>query len=579
MCGLNNATTERRCRCRRRIAACIMMMVTAISLLFTACTESKDASNAPAGTEAPAASETGGQMEAGQLEDGDDRPLANTNVMPADPLQSKTVPDLTTLPVITAPETFHTLYMNPIEVLTTQEEIPGTLWKSTIQISGLRDESLQKAINEDLSRLYAALAEDDLPPYRGIYQRIPPGTPHVSMSLNAFVAFNFENLLSVVVYCDKTYDIQGSDGEEGLKPKSQEYASRVETRNYDLRNGRDVALAELFANPQFAMERVNSEVAECLSAQQADEEPGFDMVMRWAPALTTAFKGLTPDQKFYLQPTGITLVLDHHTPAFDTGFHPAHLSLSYAAFDGELALRQRFAVGPGASPYRNTGPRDQQFIQSGTFSSERLAAGDEGGFNPNVNTHLSYRHPTDLPAPLLAMATTAIEESRQFLKTLEFTGTLRPGEEPYCEISIDVIKVGPFTTLRHAVYTNAQVEAASVVVGVRPAINTAFSLRRPLPPSHAQNPIFFASFNADGRQITLENCFQPGINYDALLTDAYNKQALQYGYPTVDKSQLDNPMLSIGHTGLECYFPELGDYGYMNLPYEDLGSEYLTIFD
>ncbi|SCZ78462.1 hypothetical protein [Acidaminobacter hydrogenoformans] len=573
MCGLNDGTTDR-CSLRRRAGLILLLLITGISLFFSGCIRNQEAPNGLSGTETSADSETDEQTV-----DGDERPSANAPLVSADPLQSKPVPDLAALPVIKSPEKFHALYLNPIEVLTTQEEVPGTLWKSTVQISGLRDEIVQKAINEDLSRLYSALMEDYVPPYRGIYQRIPPGTPPVTMNLNAFVAFNFENLLSVVIYCDKTYDIQSSDGEESTKPKMQEYASRVETRNYDLRTGRDVALAELFSDPPLAMEKVNSEVAKLLSAQQADEEPGFDMGMRWAPALTTAFKGLTPDQKFYLQPTGITLVLDHHTPAFDTGFHPAHLSLSFAAFEGGLALRQRFASSPGANIYRDTGPRDQQFVQSGTFSSEHLAAGDEGGFNPTVNTHLSYRYPTDLPAPLLTLATTAVEESRQFLKTLEFTGTLRPGEEPYCEISLDVIKVGPFTTLRHAVYTNAPVKDAASDEGVRPAINDAFSLRKSLPQSHAQNPIFFTSFYADGRQITLEDCFQPGLDYDALLTDAYNKQALQYGYPTVEKSQLANPMLSIGHTGLECYFPELGDYGYMNLPYEDLGSEHLTIFD
>ena len=559
----------------------LIIAVTAVSLLFTACTSHQEATPPQTGTDIPANSD-GGEVQVDGDEDGDGGPSAEPLNSDADPLQPNPIPDPASLPIIENPPVFQTLYVNPIELLTTQVEQPGVLWKSTLQIAGLRDQKIQQAINDDLFRLYTAMSKDDLPPYRGIYQHIPPGTPPASMNLNAFAAFNFENLLSVVVYCDKTYTIKGDGGEESLKPETQAYVSLVETRNYDLRTGRDVALMELFAAPALAQDRINDEVAKFLRTQHADEEPGFDMGIRWSPGLTTAFKGLTPDQKFYLQPSGITLILDHRTPAFDTGFHPAHMSLSYTAFEGELALRQRFSYDPDASPYIKTGPRDQQFIQTENFTSTAVDAGEESGLNPNVNTHLYFRYPADLPEPLLALAKTTLEESRHYLKALEFTAPLGPGEEAYCEIALDILRVGPFYTLRHSVYANAPVigsKGETGLMGVRPAWNTFFSLRKSQPDAHAKNPAFIGSFYADGHPVPLESCFQPGVDYTALLTDTYNKQALRYGFPAAESSQLASPMFTIGHTALECYFPALGDYGYMSLSYEDLGSENLTIFE
>ncbi len=585
MCELNEAPLNKETLCKKTsnipylVKLLLIIAITALSLFLTACINNQEATTQEAtppqtGTETPAESD-GGEAQV----DGDGGPSAEPLISDSDPLQPKTIPDPASFPVIENPPVFQTLYVNPIEILTTQVENPGTLWKSTIQIAGLKDQKIQQAINDDLFRLYTAMSKDDLPPYRGIYQRIPPGTPHTSMNLNAFTAFNYENLLSVVVYCDKTYKIEGSGSEENLKPEAQEYISLVETRNYDLRTGRDVPLMALFAAPALAQDRINDEVAKFLSTQHADEEPDFDMGIRWAPGLTAAFKGLTPDQKFYLQPSGITLVLDHRTPAFDTGFHPAHLSLSYSAFYGELALRQRFSFEPDASPYLRTGPRDQQFIQTESFTSTAVSAGDESGFSPEVNTHLFFRYPADLPDPLMALAKTTLEESRAYLKVLEFTAPVRPGDVAYCEISLDMTQVGPFYTLRHAVYANAPVLKDKGEMGVRPAWNTFFTLRNSQPSDHAENPFFFASFNADGHQIPLESCFQPGVDYTALLTETYNKQALSYGFPAAETSQLANPMFTIGHTALECYFPALGDYGYMSLSYEDLGSEHLTIFD
>jgi len=131
----------------------------------------------------------------------------------SDPLQPAPEPDLTKFTTLLNPSKFETLYLNPITFTLSQKDVPGTLWLSTFIIDGLKDESIQAVINKDLTNLYEAMERADLPPYRGIYQRIPPGLQPTSMSLSANAAFNFDNLLSVAVYADKTYTINDTTGE------------------------------------------------------------------------------------------------------------------------------------------------------------------------------------------------------------------------------------------------------------------------------------------------------------------------------------------------------------------------------
>lgn len=494
----------------------------------------------------------------------------------SDPLQPAPQPDLSNLLTIQNPSKFETLYLNPITFTLSQQDVPGVLWQNTFQIEGLKAETIQDAINQDLTSLYAALDKAGLPPYRGIYQRIPSGTQPVSSNLFATAAFNFENLLSVAVYAEKTYAIGDAS----------EYISRVETRNYDLRTGDTVPLPALFANPKTAMKRINDEVAKMLNSQHSDEEPGFENGLYWFPRLTAPFKGLQANQKYYLQPGGIILILDHQTPAFDTGFYPAQITLPFYLFEGELAIRARFADGPGTNPYLKTGARDQQFVQSDLFSTQQLTAGEETVENNAVRAYLHFRYPNDLPPAIQALSETTLAESRHFLQTLTPNKKLSHGEDPYGEISLDITKIGPYYTLRHSVYSNCLTDGvrpanSDVSDGVRPANpgERVFSIREGQSLDLMQTPSFFASYEADGRRVTLESCFAPGVDYKALLAYAYNKQASLYGYPSVQEDQLDNVNFSIGHTGLECYFLDLGNFGYMGIEYKDLGSENLAIFD
>lgn len=534
----------------------LLTILIVTSLLISGCTQVSKTPENPPSTPTESSTET---------QTPETAPDKNDN-----PLEPAPQPDLSNLITILNPPKLETLYENPITFVLSQQDVPGVLWQNTFQIEGLKDDTIQEVINQDLTRLYAALDEAGLPPYRGIYQRIPQGTQPVSQTLNATSAFNFENILSVAVYADQSYTM----GDRS------EYISRMETRNYDLRTGNYIPLPALFANPETAMNRINDEVSKMLSSQHPDEEPGFENGLYWFPRLTASFKGLEANQKYYLQPSGIVIIFDHQTPDFDTGFYPAQITLPFQLFKGELAIRERFADGPSSNLYLKSGARDQQFVQSDTFFTQQITAGDETVENSSVRTYLHYRFPNNLPLAIQALAEMTLEESRHFLEILTPNKKLNPGEEPFAEIALDITNVGPFYTLRHSVYTNCMTDGVDRH-SRRPANSEelVFTVRNGQSLDLTTNPSFFASYEADGRLVTLESCFAPGVDYKAQLANAFNKHASQYGYPTIQEDQIDNISFLIGHTGFECYFQDLGNYGYMGIEYKDLGSENLTIFD
>ena len=486
---------------------------------------------------------------------------------PGDPLALQPLPELSGLSVLEPAKRFFTLIANPIEMKQSRMENPGVLMMDTFQIQGLKNEAVQAAINADLQNLYGALEKADLPPYRGIYQRVSPGSLPASMTLFASSNFNFENLLSVTVYADKTYNFSDRS----------EYIGRLETRNYDLRTGRQVSLPELFADPEEAMALINLEVSKLLRGQTADEENHLEFGFFWVPRLTQPFKGLEANQKFYLQPSGLVLVLDHQTPQFDVGLYPAQLTLPFHLFEGKLAIRERFLLSDDSNLYLSGAPRTQQFIQTDSFYNLAFTAGEENVYNPKVRTYLRYRYPDSLPDPVMAIAKAAVSESRRFLKSLVPAAELVDGIEPYCEASLNLNQVGPYYTLNHSIYANGLPEA--ILKGPRPVFPNYGRSSGGQTYSLVQMPFYTATYDAMGRRITLEQCFREGVDVLSLVSGVYNRQAPQYGYKSVEREAFKDVMFAIGQTGLDCYVPVLGDAGYMNLPYVELGLENLRIFD
>jgi hypothetical protein len=100
------------------------------------------------------------------------------------------------------------LIRNPIEADYTERSEEG-LTERTLTISGLRDQELQSSINGRLSELYQRLSQGELPPYRGIRQAVPETVTPSSASLDASLSFNYNNVISVMVYSNQNLEEKG----------------------------------------------------------------------------------------------------------------------------------------------------------------------------------------------------------------------------------------------------------------------------------------------------------------------------------------------------------------------------------
>ena len=149
--------------------------------------------------------------------------------------ESPATPEPEPAKAILSPVTIPYLVRNPIEADYT-EKSEERLTERTFTISGLRDQELQNSVNGQLSELYQRLSRGELPPYRGIRQVVPETATPSSASLDASLSFNYNNVISVMVYSNLNLEEQG---------KNPIYIGQMETMNIDLNTGKEVLLKDL----------------------------------------------------------------------------------------------------------------------------------------------------------------------------------------------------------------------------------------------------------------------------------------------------------------------------------------------
>lgn len=206
-----------------------------------------------------------------------------------------------------------------------------------MQISGLKDKETETAVNKKLK----ALCTDNLdriPPYRGIKAALgenPKRNKGTYSSAYQAISLNDNNILSATMYVSDNYKsvLAGND-----KNRNDEniYLSFEETLNIDLNTGEEIAIADMFCNDIDALAYINNFVSEAIADSNGDEEVweyGSDL------KITGPFTGVSHDQKYYINESGICLVFDYDTPQFDTGYNSTFLTVP---FSEEMALTERF---------------------------------------------------------------------------------------------------------------------------------------------------------------------------------------------------------------------------------------------
>ena len=217
------------------------------------------------------------------------------------------------------------LVANPLIINTSNH--PDT----TVSISGLKNKTVEDKVNTRLQELYISIKQATMPPYRGVRLVIPEGSHLMENRVHAEVAFNHNNVLSIIVSNHRSYSVPNKGYNSGV--------TRIETLNFDLYTGDEVTLASIFTDDVDYLGILSSVFNRKLRVQAGDDSSWFD---EGPLAMAAPFRGIQASQKFHLFPGGVALVFDYETPEVATQQYPRTLMVYYNELGPMIALAQRF---------------------------------------------------------------------------------------------------------------------------------------------------------------------------------------------------------------------------------------------
>lgn len=237
---------------------------------------------------------------------------------------------------------FYEAWSNPLSSEETEEfHDPGNITYPVI--SGLKNSRLETSINHKIVNQVRRAAQWPIPPYRGTGALdIPTFEGDSSRGFWISIPFSCNDYLSFM----GSYNLTDDNFSHNF--------SDIWTMTYDLRTGKEIRLADLFAPGYDYKAVINERVAQALCSQGADTEYYRDdsVFWDWSPImeieydsvkLVAPFKGIRDDQRFYLSQYGLFIVLNYENPELDFVGHyiePFTVSISYSDFgDGLLLAR------------------------------------------------------------------------------------------------------------------------------------------------------------------------------------------------------------------------------------------------
>ncbi len=215
----------------------------------------------------------------------------------------------------------------------TVEDIPvdsSFAYSGYVAVHGLKDEKVEQSINEQIKQMFDRLYDDSYyPPYRGMKLRLAQFEEkheqyEIRRDVNVYNMFNFNGVLCVYAYLD----IMLEDGDNTFWSIGE-----ADALTFDLATGEVLTLADFFDKNTDYIALLNKEVDDYLMKNGFDsgsEEKSIDFEYVAGPSitLTAPFKGIKPEQKFFVDyQGGINLVMDYETPEFRVGDFPITLDL------------------------------------------------------------------------------------------------------------------------------------------------------------------------------------------------------------------------------------------------------------
>lgn len=456
-----------------------------------------------------------------------------------DPVPSKSILSPVTIPY---------LIRNPIEADYTEKSEEG-LTERTLTISGLRDQELQNSINGRLSDLYQTMRQGELPPYRGIRQAIQENTTPSSVSLDASLSFNYNNVISVMVYSNRNLD------EKSTNPV---YIGEMKTLNIDLGTGREIRLKDVFADDVDYLSLLSDVVNKRLiKSNPMEEEESYLDMMSGGLRLVAPFKGIREDQKFGLYQGGLVLIIDYENPEFNTGFYANSIYIPFEELGSVVAVTERF-YNPEKDLYQSEKPLVFEFVQTGNLEREQKQELREVD---GIQVYQTLSYPKNLPQePLKKLQELQKPDDQTFRLLKEKAGTQEEGI-PVMEQNIWATRTGRYISVSRNLSFYS--------------MNFAYGIREDF------------CFDEKGNPIVLEDLFVEGFEWKKLVAAALDKaiaqdQSLQGedSETWIQDMQFVLGLSEVNFTTQPIKRQDGSEYPlYFFLSYEEIGCGNLRIFD
>jgi hypothetical protein len=280
---------------------------------------------------------------------------------------------------ISSPVNIPFVYGNPLELL-----YSGDSRVSSVQISGLKNKVIENKINKEINEMIDTLLSyknaANLPPYRGIYARIPSESTALDYNIYSYVSYNFNNVLSITFTGWYNFNIGGT----------AEYVTASDALNYDLTTGNHLTVSDLLTNDVNTKQALSDPLSVLIKkSMDSTDSFGWD---RYPLDLVSPFRGIKGNQVFYITNSGIVFIFDYRNPEFNSRFQTIQLNLRFKELLPYLAITERFRTDKDIyeAPIRHA-----EFLElsSGFHHGETKTIKYK-----NVDVYFSEHIPDDVPS-------------------------------------------------------------------------------------------------------------------------------------------------------------------------------------
>lgn len=460
---------------------------------------------------------------------------------------------------ITSPVVISYLVKNPLENIPA-EVTEGANYKRTMTIKGLSNKEIQTSINNALEEIYVTVLEADLPPYRGIRQKISSNSVIYNSNLNASMSFSYNNVGSIMIHGNRAYveqDVNGSTIQKSENPNDIINVGIMEAYNVDLNTGEQISLKDVFADDVDYKTILNDYIASLLLKSNATEEEDDYFSMGGNLKLVSPFKGISDNQKFFLYQGGLALIFDYSNPEFDTNLYPSTIHINFKELGNVVAVTERF-YDTNSDLYESDAAPVYEFPQAWNGNDVTEQNNELDG---NVNIYQTLRYNKDIP-----------KSAREKVKSLYLIDEKRLDEikkltDPTLEM---------FNSFEQYVWTNVAGEYITVTRNTSMSYNGQWK-------AESEN----YCYDAAGNEIGLKDIFAPDYDYKSIimkgLINALNQMPTEGNY---DVNQLYNELqFSIGLSEISfttnpVKFDDTSENSvYFSLTFEEIGCNNLVIFN